>query len=69
MALLPFLTAPPAPFVPEYLRGAPMVAVGFCHTGSLEEEQWAAARGPQERPRPDQPVPPEPEYQADGVTA
>src|SRR2546430_2012366 len=37
MALVGFLSAPPAPFVPEHMHGAPMVAVGFCHTGSLEE--------------------------------
>jgi FAD/FMN-containing dehydrogenase len=44
MALVVFLSAPPAPFVPEHLHGAPMGAVGFCHTSSLEEGQQAADR-------------------------
>jgi len=44
MALVAFLSAPPAPFVPEQMHGAPMVAIGFCHTGSLEEGQQAADR-------------------------
>jgi FAD/FMN-containing dehydrogenase len=44
MALVAFLSAPPAPFVPEQMHGAPMVAIGFCHTGSPEEGQQAADR-------------------------
>ncbi|MGH7805062.1 MAG: FAD-binding oxidoreductase [Candidatus Binatia bacterium] len=31
-----FLTAPPAPFVPEAMRGKPVVALVLCHSGSLE---------------------------------
>ncbi len=31
-----FLTAPPAPFVPEAARGKPVVAIVACHCGSLE---------------------------------
>lgn len=34
-----FLTAPPAPFVPEPLRFKPLFALFVCHTGSLEEGQ------------------------------
>jgi FAD/FMN-containing dehydrogenase len=32
-----FLTAPPAPFVPEPARGKPIVAVLCCHCGSIED--------------------------------
>jgi FAD/FMN-containing dehydrogenase len=44
MVLAAFLTAPPAPFVPAPLHGAAMLAIGFCHVGSLEEGQAAAER-------------------------
>ncbi len=37
--LVAFLTAPPEPFVPEHLRGTPMVAVALCYTGPVEEGQ------------------------------
>jgi FAD/FMN-containing dehydrogenase len=39
LALSAFLAAPPAPFVPEPLHGAPMVAIALCHAGPLEEGQ------------------------------
>lgn len=42
-ALVTLLTAPPAPFIPEQLRGAPAVAVAVCHCGSLEEGEQAVA--------------------------
>ena len=35
--MVAFLTAPPEPFVPKELAGAPMVAVALCHMGSPEE--------------------------------
>jgi FAD/FMN-containing dehydrogenase len=44
MALVAFLSAPPAPFVPAPMHGAPMVAIAFCHAGSLEDGQQAASR-------------------------
>jgi len=31
------LTAPPEPFVPTHLQGAPIVAFALCHAGPLEE--------------------------------
>ena len=31
------LSAPPAPFVPEPLRGTPMVGIGVCHAGAAEQ--------------------------------
>ncbi len=39
MALVAFLTAPPAPFVPAHLQGTPMVAIAICYAGSIEEGQ------------------------------
>jgi FAD/FMN-containing dehydrogenase len=39
MALLAFISAPPAPFVPQHLHGAPVVAFAICHVGSPEEGQ------------------------------
>jgi FAD/FMN-containing dehydrogenase len=38
-----FLTAPPAPFVPEHLHGAPMVAIAVCYAGPVEEGMAAVA--------------------------
>lgn len=35
--LVVFLTAPPAPFIPEQFQGTPMVAVACCYAGSLED--------------------------------
>jgi len=35
--MLAFLTAPPAPFIPQHLQGTPMVAVALCYVGPLEE--------------------------------
>ncbi len=43
------LTAPPEPFVPEELRGAPAVGVVYCYVGSIEE--GAQARCPAARVR------------------
>jgi FAD/FMN-containing dehydrogenase len=37
--MVAFLTAPPAPFIPEPLHGAPMVALLLCCSGSLEDGQ------------------------------
>jgi FAD/FMN-containing dehydrogenase len=44
LVLAAFLSAPPAPFVPAEMHGAPMMAIGFCHAGSLDEGQQAANR-------------------------
>jgi FAD/FMN-containing dehydrogenase len=41
MALVGFLTAPPAPFVPTHLHGTSMVAIAVCYAGSIEEGQRA----------------------------
>ncbi len=41
MTVVAFLSAPPAPFVPAHLHGAPMVAVAICYAGSIEEGQRA----------------------------
>jgi FAD/FMN-containing dehydrogenase len=41
MAMLAFISAPPAPFVPPQLHGAPVVAFAICHVGALEEGQRA----------------------------
>jgi FAD/FMN-containing dehydrogenase len=38
-----FVTAPPAPFVPEHLHGAPMVAVVGAYCGALEEGERVVA--------------------------
>ena len=38
-AMVIFLSAPPAPFVPPYLHGTPMVAIAVCYAGSIEEGQ------------------------------
>jgi FAD/FMN-containing dehydrogenase len=35
--LLNFLITPPAPFVPQHLRGVPVVAIAVCHAGSVED--------------------------------
>src|SRR5262249_15478595 len=35
--VLAFLTAPPAPFVPPEVQGQPMVALGACYAGPIEE--------------------------------
>src|SRR5262249_21616964 len=43
-AVAGFLSAPPAPFVPPHLVGAPMVMMAMCHIGSLEEGARAADR-------------------------
>lgn len=32
-----FLVGPPAPFLPESMHGVPLVAVGVCYTGEIEE--------------------------------
>jgi FAD/FMN-containing dehydrogenase len=32
-----FLTAPPAPFIPENLHGAPVIGIVVCYSGSIEE--------------------------------
>lgn len=37
--LLNFLITPPAPFVPEHLRGVPVVAIAVCHAGSIEDAE------------------------------
>jgi len=38
---LAFITAPPAPFVPEPVRGQPVVAMVICYAGSIEEGEAA----------------------------
>jgi hypothetical protein len=37
--MVAFLTAPPAPFIPQQLQGSSMVAIALCHVGPLEEGQ------------------------------
>jgi hypothetical protein len=37
--MVAFLTAPPAPFIPQHLQGTAMVAVALCYVGPLEEGQ------------------------------
>jgi hypothetical protein len=37
--LLNFLITPPAPFIPQHLRGVPVVAIAVCHAGSIEEAE------------------------------
>ncbi len=37
--MLAFLTAPPEPFVPDHLKGTPMVAVALCYAGPVEAGQ------------------------------
>lgn len=39
--VLAVLTAPPMPFIPEELRGTPVVAIAACHCGSLEDAEAA----------------------------
>ena len=34
--MVAFVTAPPAPFVPDDLQGLPALAVALCHSGDLE---------------------------------
>ena len=41
MVVAGFLTAPPAPFVPEHLQGTLMVALVVCYAGPVEEGQRA----------------------------
>ncbi|GAC1330275.1 MAG: FAD-binding oxidoreductase [Chloroflexota bacterium] len=38
-----FLSAPPAPFIPEPLHHAPMIAIGVCYAGPIEEGMQAVA--------------------------
>jgi FAD/FMN-containing dehydrogenase len=35
--MIAFLTAPPAPFIPQHLQGTPVVAVALCYAGPLEQ--------------------------------
>lgn len=35
--LIGFVTAPPAPFIPEHLHGTPIVAVAVCYAGDSDE--------------------------------
>ncbi|HEX6507262.1 MAG TPA: FAD-binding oxidoreductase [Chloroflexota bacterium] len=41
--LAAFLSAPPAPFVPEHLHHAPMTAIGVCYAGPVEDGMRAIA--------------------------
>ena len=41
--LVNMTTAPPVPFLPEWVHGKPIVAVGGCWTGDLEEGEAATA--------------------------
>ncbi len=43
VALMAFITAPPAPFVPPQVQGKPVIALGICHCGPLDEGQKAIA--------------------------
>jgi FAD/FMN-containing dehydrogenase len=43
MAYAIFLTAPPAPFIPEHLQGTKLFAIAVCHTGTLKEGEEAVA--------------------------
>jgi len=44
MVAFAFQSAPPAPFVPAAVQGAPVVALALCHVGSRAEGQRAIAR-------------------------
>jgi hypothetical protein len=44
MVVFAFQSAPPAPFVPTSLHGAPVVGFALCHVGSLDEGKQAADR-------------------------
>jgi FAD/FMN-containing dehydrogenase len=44
MVVCGFLTAPPAPFVPPHLHGAPMVALILCYAGPVEDAAPYVAR-------------------------
>ena len=44
MVVFAFQSAPPAPFVPAAVHGAPVVAFALCHVGSPAESQRAIAR-------------------------
>jgi FAD binding domain/Berberine and berberine like len=44
MVALAFQSAPPAPFVPAHLHGAPVVAFALCHVGPLDEGRRAVER-------------------------
>ena len=44
MVAFAFPSAPPAPFVPAAVQGAPVVALALCHVGSRAEGQRAIAR-------------------------
>ncbi len=44
MVAFAFQSAPPAPFVPAAVQGAPVVALALCHVGSPAEGQRAVAR-------------------------
>jgi FAD/FMN-containing dehydrogenase len=44
MVAFAFQSAPPAPFVPAALHGAPVVAFALCHVGSLDEGRRAIER-------------------------
>ncbi len=37
--MIAFLTAPPAPFIPQHLQGTPMIAVAMCYTGAVEQAE------------------------------
>ena len=43
VALMAFITAPPAPFVPPQVQGKPVIALAICHCGPLDEGQKAIA--------------------------
>jgi FAD binding domain-containing protein/berberine-like enzyme len=44
MVVFAFQSAPPAPFVPTSVHGAPAVGFALCHVGSLDEGKRAADR-------------------------
>jgi FAD/FMN-containing dehydrogenase len=38
-SMIAFLTAPPAPFIPQHLQGTSMIAFALCYTGGLEQAE------------------------------
>jgi FAD/FMN-containing dehydrogenase len=43
MAVMVFMSAPPAPFIPEAVHGAPLVAIAVCYAGSVPDGEQAVA--------------------------
>ncbi|HVA32716.1 MAG TPA: FAD-binding oxidoreductase [Candidatus Baltobacteraceae bacterium] len=42
-SIVVFVTAPPAPFIPAHLHGAPLVGIAVCYAGPIEQGQSVVA--------------------------